>query len=143
MHHWFVESGPLMSVGLVALLVPRIAPFDRAGIVLLGGIIGVHALGVLLQAKFFAYHWGATWPLAALLAARGFWKVRAVAVSRGSRQAGLFYAGLGALCLLSIIRRRGLADRLVLESTRQPHHGGAQGVHGGSVVAMGKVRHVL
>ena len=37
----------------------------------------------------------------------------------------------------------GLVDALVLEPTGQPHHGGSEGVHGGCVVALAEVRHVL
>ncbi len=43
----------------------------------------MHVVGVALQGKFFPYHWGATWPLTALLAALGFNRVWERLAARG------------------------------------------------------------
>jgi len=41
------------------------------GAILLASVIGVHVAGVSMQGKFFPYHYGATWPPTAMLAALG------------------------------------------------------------------------
>jgi hypothetical protein len=47
-----------------------------------------------MQGKFFPYHWGATWPLTALLAALGFFKVYRRAVARGRLMVTALFAGV-------------------------------------------------
>ncbi|WP_438023831.1 glycosyltransferase family 39 protein [Sorangium sp. So ce233] len=71
---WLVRySGPL-ALGLCCLLALHPERRERAGVALLAGVIAMHLVGVVMQAKFFPYHYGATWPLTAMLAALGLWK---------------------------------------------------------------------
>jgi hypothetical protein len=72
---WLCNYSSLATVGvLLGLAFPR-QPRERFGVRVVGAIIAVHIAGVVMQAKFFPYHWGATWPLTALLAALGFHRV--------------------------------------------------------------------
>ncbi len=72
---WLCNYSSVATVGvLLGLAFPR-APRERFGVRVIGAIIAVHIAGVVMQAKFFPYHWGATWPLTALLAALGFHRV--------------------------------------------------------------------
>ncbi|WP_437973982.1 glycosyltransferase family 39 protein [Sorangium sp. So ce295] len=71
---WLVHySGPL-AFGLACLVALHPERHERAGVALLSGVIAMHLVGVVMQAKFFPYHYGATWPLTAMLAALGLWK---------------------------------------------------------------------
>src|SRR5262245_9971906 len=69
--------GVLMALGFGAE--KREKPF----LLLLTGIIAVHLVGVTMQAKFFPYHYGATWPLTALVAGFGYEKLRQRLRARG------------------------------------------------------------
>jgi hypothetical protein len=92
---WLCNYSSLMTVAvLVGLAFPR-APRERFGVRILGAIIAVHIVGVILQAKFFPYHWGATWPLTALLAGLGLQRI-------WERVAPLGLAGL-AMFLAAIV----------------------------------------
>jgi hypothetical protein len=72
---WLQEYSSITTVGaILGLAFPR-DPRERFGIRVIGAIIAVHVVGVVMQAKFFPYHWGATWPLTALLAGLGFFRV--------------------------------------------------------------------
>jgi hypothetical protein len=80
---WFLTYNSLLTAGLIALLIERVSPDERFGVRLLLAVIAFHILGVVMQGKFFAYHWGATWPPTALVAALGVWKVWMKAVKAG------------------------------------------------------------
>jgi hypothetical protein len=56
----------------------------------------VHIVGVVMQAKFFPYHWGATWPLTALLAGLGFHRVWERLARLGPLGVALFFAFVSA-----------------------------------------------
>jgi hypothetical protein len=66
---------------IIVALRPRAE--ERGAVRLLFAIIALHIIGVALQGKFFIYHWGATWPLTAMLAALGWWRVWRVSAARG------------------------------------------------------------
>ena len=69
---WLCNYTSVATVGvLLCLAYPR-APRERFGVGVVGAVIAVHVAGVIMQGKFFPYHYGATWPLTALLAALGF-----------------------------------------------------------------------
>ncbi|MCK6590638.1 MAG: hypothetical protein L6Q76_24005 [Polyangiaceae bacterium] len=88
---WLISYTSLVTAGLFLLVILRRerasddspgAPEDASarlvfpkgstlGIVLLASVVGVHIAGVAMQGKFFPYHYGATWPPTAMLAALG------------------------------------------------------------------------
>lgn len=72
---WLQQYCSVTTVGFLLFLTFPRAPRERAGAALIAGIIAVHLVGVIMQGKFFPYHYGATWPLTALLAALGFLRV--------------------------------------------------------------------
>ncbi|WP_437731685.1 glycosyltransferase family 39 protein [Sorangium sp. So ce1335] len=93
---WLVGySGPL-ALGLACLLALHPERRERADVALLAGVIAMHLVGVVMQAKFFPYHYGATWPLTAMLAALGLWKAWQRCVRRGAMAAAALVAALVA-----------------------------------------------
>jgi hypothetical protein len=87
---WLIAYTSLVTVGLFLLVALRRKPAapdapaapainnhtvfpegSKLAIVLLASVIGVHVVGVTMQGKFFPYHYGATWPPTAMLAALG------------------------------------------------------------------------
>jgi hypothetical protein len=98
---WLQKYSSVPTVGfLVFLAFPR-APRERVGAALVAGIIAVHIAGVILQGKFFAYHYGSAWPLTALLAALGFMRLWDRLATRGGPfGAALFFAGFAVVCTM-------------------------------------------
>jgi hypothetical protein len=97
---WAVGYCSLMTAGLVLTVVLWRRIQAREGIALLLGVVAVQLLGVALQGKFFPYHYGASWPLTALVAALGWWHAWRLAVTRGAGAIALFglvLLGTGAL----------------------------------------------
>ncbi|WP_437753437.1 glycosyltransferase family 39 protein [Sorangium sp. So ce1389] len=93
---WLVRySGPL-ALGLCCLLALHPDRHERAGVALLAGVIAMHLVGVVMQAKFFPYHYGATWPLTAMLAALGLWKAWQRCGRHGAKAAAALVAALVA-----------------------------------------------
>ncbi|WP_437276307.1 glycosyltransferase family 39 protein [Sorangium sp. So ce375] len=93
---WFVQySGPL-ALGLTCLVALHPDRHERAGVALLSGVIAMHLVGVVMQAKFFPYHYGATWPLTAMLAALGLWKAWQRCTRSGAKAAAALVAALVA-----------------------------------------------
>jgi hypothetical protein len=89
---WLCNYCSVATVGfLLCLAFPR-APRERFGVRVIGAIIAVHIVGVVMQAKFFPYHWGATWPLTALLAGLGFHRVWERLAPLGPGGVALFFA---------------------------------------------------
>lgn len=72
---WLVTYSSVATVGLLLVLGFQPSQRERRGVLLLVWIIAVHLLGVTMQGKFFPYHYGATWPLTALLAGLGFFRL--------------------------------------------------------------------
>lgn len=83
---WFSSYASVTPVGLLLLAStgPRLLPGGPARavdaprgtksalfVVLLLGVISIHLVGVAMQGKFFPYHYGATWPLTAMLVGLG------------------------------------------------------------------------
>ena len=90
---WLTNYNSLVTAGLLLLLALRPSPRERAGVAVLLGVIVIHIVGVAMQGKFFPYHYGATWPLTAMLSALGIWKIWELAARRGTVGLALF-AGL-------------------------------------------------
>jgi len=80
-----------VPVGIAAaLILPSAHSREHEGLFLVLGLVVFHAVGIALQAKFFQYHYGATLPLAALMAGFGWAKLWWTAVARGWAQCTLF-----------------------------------------------------
>jgi hypothetical protein len=96
---WLSTYSSVTTVGLLLLLGFGLAKEERQGALLLGGVIAIHLVGVVMQGKFFPYHYGATWPITSLLAALGFWKVWAITGRRSARGAAAFAAAFVLVAL--------------------------------------------
>ncbi len=96
---WLCTYCSVATVGvLLCMGFPRAAR-ERFGVGVLGAIIAVHVLGVIMQGKFFPYHYGATWPLTALLAALGFHRLWERLATRGPLGVAAFFASLVLVAL--------------------------------------------
>jgi hypothetical protein len=96
---WCFEYCSVASVGVIlALAFPR-EPRERFGVRVIGAVVAVQVVGVVMQAKFFPYHWGATWPVTALLAGLGFHRVWERLARLGVAGATLFWAGVAVVFL--------------------------------------------
>jgi hypothetical protein len=91
---WCFEYCSVASVGVILGVVFPREPRERFGVRVIGAIIAVQMAGVIMQAKFFPYHWGATWPLTALLAGLGFHRVWERLRRFGVPGAAVFWAGI-------------------------------------------------
>jgi hypothetical protein len=89
-------SGPL-ALGLGCLVALHPAPRERWSAALLAGVVAIHLAGVVMQAKFFPYHYGATWPATAMLAALGLWKAWDRCARRGRLAASLLAAAFAVV----------------------------------------------
>lgn len=118
---WFIAYASTTPVGLalLAALGPRPLPTLRPRVLgdprpsasarpvwLLLAVILMQILGVVMQGKFFPYHYGATWPVTALLAALGFVNAMRYSVARG----WVFAAGCGALFVATPYLRSSTKD---------------------------------
>lgn len=87
----FLRFSWLNALGLVLLVaLPRLAPREREGALHAAGVLAFCLLGVALQGRFFAYHYGAAVPLLSLLAGVGLFKLARVQERRGLGVAALF-----------------------------------------------------
>lgn len=94
---WLCAYSSVLTIGVLLVLALRPTRRERPGVVVIAGILAVHLVGVILQGKFFPYHYGATWPLTALLAGLGFWRVwERLSGWRTPLGAGLFALGFAA-----------------------------------------------
>ncbi len=89
-----------IPIGITAVwILPSAHSREQEGLFLIAGLVVFHAVGIAMQAKFFQYHYGATIPLLALIAAMGWAKLWWSAVPRGASFLALFscaalFAGL-------------------------------------------------
>jgi hypothetical protein len=72
---WLTGYSSVPTVGLFLFFILQPRPKQRFSSVVIGALIALHIAGVVMQGKFFPYHYGATWPLTALLAGLGFFRV--------------------------------------------------------------------
>jgi len=91
---WFTAYSSVTTVGLLLLLAFRPRPRERFSVFVIAAIIAIHLAGITMQGKFFPYHYGATWPPTAMLAALGFFRVWEQATKRGPVFVGLFFVGV-------------------------------------------------
>ncbi len=96
---WLTTYCSAMSIGVLLALGYGAESKHRPFLALLLGIIAIHLLGVTMQGKFFPYHYGATWPLTALVAAYGFDRLRQRLETRGQLGMLAFGAVVVASCL--------------------------------------------
>ena len=94
---WLCTYCSVPTVGFLLFLAHPPRPRERFGAAIIAGIIAVHLAGVIMQGKFFPYHYGATWPLTALLAALGFIRVWDRLAARGPLGVAAFLAGFTAV----------------------------------------------
>ena len=73
---WLIAYSSAISIGLLLALGFGADAREKRWLALFLGVIAIQVVGVIMQAKFFPYHYGATWPLTALVAAFGFEKLR-------------------------------------------------------------------
>lgn len=72
----FVRFSALLPLGvLAAVLLTPLHMREREALLLLLGLISMHAAGIAMQGKFFAYHYSATLPLVCFLAGLGYYKL--------------------------------------------------------------------
>lgn len=96
---WLMAYSSAVSIGLLCALGFGADAREKRWLSLFLGIIAIHLVGVIMQAKYFPYHYGATWPLTAMVAAFGYEKLRRRLEPRGRLGAALFGAALIASCL--------------------------------------------
>jgi multisubunit Na+/H+ antiporter MnhG subunit len=96
---WLIRYSMVTLVGMFLVGAFGVEREERRGVALLAGVTGVHLLGVALQGKFFPYHYGATWPVTALLAALGLHKLWERAAAHGAGAALGYAVGLAAVVL--------------------------------------------
>lgn len=96
---WLMTYSAVFAAGLALLLGFRPQARERATVWLLVALVGVHLLGVVMQGKFFPYHYAATWPLTALLASLGLWKLWERLERFGALGALAFAGMLGVLAV--------------------------------------------
>jgi hypothetical protein len=72
----FFKFSALSAAGVIAAIsITPLCRREREGLYLLLGVIAIHVAGIAMQGKFFAYHYGATLPLIAMLAGLGLYKL--------------------------------------------------------------------
>ncbi len=103
----FVKFWALSAFGVVAAI--SMAPLhsrEREGIYLVLGIIAIQITGIVMQGKFFPYHYGATLVLVAFLAGLGIYKLfrRSLVAGPGSMLA------LAAFVAVAIDMREAVRD---------------------------------
>ncbi len=91
---WLMAYSSTLLLGLLLLLALRPEKRERDGVFALLACIFVHIAGIVAQAKFFPYHWGATFPLTAALSALGFEKAIDMGRKKGPLALGAIAAGV-------------------------------------------------
>lgn len=95
---WLSGYSSALLFGLVCLALFRPKREELPVVAAVFGAIFVHVAGIVMQGKFFPYHWGATFPLTAFLAALGIERALVASARRGPVAAAAFAVafGLGA-----------------------------------------------
>lgn len=68
-------AGPLFLGMVLAITLKPIDERERSGLVLIAGILLIHLVGIAIQSKYFAYHFAATYPVGAVVAGLGAYKL--------------------------------------------------------------------
>ncbi len=102
----FTKLSAVIAIGsLAAGVLAPLSGRERQGIALLLGVVALHLAGIAMQAKFFQYHFGATIPLAAMIAGLGWMKIWRISVARAG--------GGGAVAFFSLLTLTAQARRAV------------------------------
>jgi len=95
----FFKFSALAAAGVIAAITTTPMNLrEREGVFLILGVIAVHVTGIAMQGKFFAYHYGSTLPLVALLAGLGLYKLWRRCLSGGAGGVFAFIAFV-AVCV--------------------------------------------
>jgi len=89
---WFLGYSALIPAGIALLLFCRGPEEETWGLALVGAVLLPQLAGIAMQAKFFAYHYGAALPFGALLAAWGAARAWRRFPDRFARVGGLLVA---------------------------------------------------
>lgn len=99
---WLTTYSSTLLAGLGCLALFGAKDDERVLVSVVLGAVVVHVAGIVMQGKFFPYHWGATFPLTSLLAALGITKAWRAARARGALAsvafAGAFLVVAAAKC---------------------------------------------
>ncbi|NUP11372.1 MAG: hypothetical protein HOW73_35445 [Polyangiaceae bacterium] len=87
---WLTSYSSALLAGMVCLLAFRPTRRELPAVIAVLGCIFIHIAGIVMQGKFFPYHWGATFPLTALIAALGLDKALTFSARRGPIAVGAF-----------------------------------------------------
>lgn len=96
---WLVGYSSALLAGLVTTLIMRPRSSDLWLLCTTLALVGVHVAGVVMQGKFFPYHWGATFPLTALLGAVGITRLYQWAAARGPVALAPVVVGFGVAAM--------------------------------------------
>jgi hypothetical protein len=98
---WLTNYSALVPLGLSLLLLfsHRLGSRERGAAIAISLLVALHLAGVVAQAKFFSYHYGATWPLTALLVGLGFALLWERAARASQWWIVAFAIGIPVLCL--------------------------------------------
>lgn len=94
---WLTGYSSVPTVGLFLFFIFQPHPRQRFAAAVIGALIALHIAGVVMQGKFFPYHYGATWPLTAMLAGLGFFRVWEKLRRFGPAGALIFVAAAGSV----------------------------------------------
>ncbi|WP_264488259.1 ArnT family glycosyltransferase [Luteolibacter arcticus] len=97
---WFTGYSALVPLGvsLLLLFAHRLSSRERGAALAISLLISLHLAGVVAQAKFFSYHYGATWPLTGLLVGLGFALLWDQAVKASRLWIAAFVVGIPLIC---------------------------------------------
>ena len=99
---WLTRYSSTLLAGLGCLAIFGAKDDELVLVTVVLGALFVHVAGIVMQGKFFPYHWGATFPLTSLLAALGLAKAWRAARARGALVsvafAGVFLVVASAKC---------------------------------------------
>ncbi len=95
---WLQQYGSVPTVGLLLALGYGFSTKEKPLALLAIGIVAMHLVGVTMQGKFFPYHYGATWPVTALLAGYGYHRLLEQATTRKSKIAYWVFVLIVVFC---------------------------------------------
>lgn len=95
---WLQQYGSVPTVGLLLALGFGFSSKEKPLALLAIGVVAMHLIGVTMQGKFFPYHYGATWPVTALLAGFGYHQLLERATTRKSRIAYAVFILIVVFC---------------------------------------------
>jgi hypothetical protein len=97
-----VKHSALLAVGIMAAgFGAAISTRSREGLSLVLGLLAMQFAGIALQAKFFAYHFGASLPLLAFVAGLGWFKIWRLGIQATKSQGGA--PGAVAVASLAVV----------------------------------------